>query len=356
MKFADLSTERVTEILYRNYTEMRSPFLVKVPEIQNEPSQENHNFDFKVKKNAGVWCALACSAGRETCTGNTPWSLSSTWNSPAALSPSPASSSRKGTTRADSLGETGQEGCEREEEEEVMAGMWRKCSRTWTPTCRCGVADGEGGQRGVQAVDGVVEVLGEEDMALHRLAGQMVQLLPPRGKKKSFKKRLHCKTEKKSLVSLLHTWGSGGPRRTGPRPSLWAEQPPAPRCPETSHLIRGWRSGPQRRSCDRLGNLSWARTSEPGLSGCCLPWEFTVWKSVTLTEQLEDMFCATETGRVDSLPRVTAKVNHESILFGFPDRTCTLNCLSVGCVSSPQGSRNPFKVCHVFFLFFFKKT
>lgn len=69
--------------------------------------------------------------------------------------------------------------------------MGRKCSGT--PTCRRGVADGEGGQRGVQAVDGVVEVLGEEDVALHRLTGQMVQLLPP-GKKKSFTKRLHCKT------------------------------------------------------------------------------------------------------------------------------------------------------------------
>lgn len=40
------------------------------------------------------------------------------------------------------------------------------------PTCRCGIADGEGGQGCVQAIDSVVEMLGEEDVALHRLAGQ----------------------------------------------------------------------------------------------------------------------------------------------------------------------------------------
>ncbi|TNN45272.1 hypothetical protein EYF80_044544 [Liparis tanakae] len=43
-----------------------------------------------------------------------------------------------------------------------------------TPTCGRGAADGEGGQRGVQAVHGVVEMLGEEHVALHRLAGQSV--------------------------------------------------------------------------------------------------------------------------------------------------------------------------------------
>lgn len=38
---------------------------------------------------------LACSVDREMCTGNNPCFLSSTWNSPRALLPSPASSSRR---------------------------------------------------------------------------------------------------------------------------------------------------------------------------------------------------------------------------------------------------------------------
>lgn len=39
-------------------------------------------------------------------------------------------------------------------------------------TLRCGIADGEGGQCRVQPVDSVVEMLSEEDMALHGLTGQ----------------------------------------------------------------------------------------------------------------------------------------------------------------------------------------
>lgn len=42
------------------------------------------------------------------------------------------------------------------------------------PTCwRC-TADGEGSQRGVQAIDSVIEMLCEEDMALHWLTGEGV--------------------------------------------------------------------------------------------------------------------------------------------------------------------------------------
>lgn len=37
-------------------------------------------------------------------------------------------------------------------------------------TCRCSIADREGVQRGVQAVDSVMEMLSKEDMALHWLA------------------------------------------------------------------------------------------------------------------------------------------------------------------------------------------
>ena len=48
-------------------------------------------------------CTLACSMDRETCMGNTLWSLSNTCNSPAALSPSPVSSSHRGMTPPDSL-------------------------------------------------------------------------------------------------------------------------------------------------------------------------------------------------------------------------------------------------------------
>lgn len=41
-------------------------------------------------------------------------------------------------------------------------------------TLRCGTADRKGGQCGVQAVDGVMEMLGEKDVALRRLTGQGV--------------------------------------------------------------------------------------------------------------------------------------------------------------------------------------
>lgn len=64
-------------------------------------------FNFKVGKNTRIYmhsCTLACSVDRVTCMGNTPWSLSSTWNSPEALSLSPESSSRRETTPPDSLG------------------------------------------------------------------------------------------------------------------------------------------------------------------------------------------------------------------------------------------------------------
>lgn len=39
-------------------------------------------------------------------------------------------------------------------------------------TQRCGVADGEGGQCGVQPVHSVVKMLSEEDVALHWVTGQ----------------------------------------------------------------------------------------------------------------------------------------------------------------------------------------
>ena len=46
---------------------------------------------------------------------------------------------------------------------------------------------------------------------------------PPTWKKKKFYKKTALQNiEKKRGVSLLHTWGSGGPRRTGPPLSLWA--------------------------------------------------------------------------------------------------------------------------------------
>lgn len=43
-----------------------------------------------------------------------------------------------------------------------------------TPTLRSGIADRKGGQCGVQAIDGIVEMLGKEDVAFHRLTGQSV--------------------------------------------------------------------------------------------------------------------------------------------------------------------------------------
>lgn len=99
-------------------------------------------------------------------------------------------------------------------------GLWRSL------TCRCGIAHREGGQCGVQAIDSIVEMLGKEDVALHRLTGQSMQLLPPGKQKQVFR---DCTANKKEVVSSIiidndhyfptikHTWGSEGPRRTRPR-------------------------------------------------------------------------------------------------------------------------------------------
>lgn len=46
---------------------------------------------------------------------------------------------------------------------------WRQASPL---TLRCGIADGEGGQCGVQPVDSIMKMLSEEDVALYRLTGQ----------------------------------------------------------------------------------------------------------------------------------------------------------------------------------------
>lgn len=46
-------------------------------------------------------------------------------------------------------------------------------------TLRCGTAHRGGGQRGVQAVDSIIEMLSKENVIFHRLTGQSVQLLPP---------------------------------------------------------------------------------------------------------------------------------------------------------------------------------
>lgn len=53
-----------------------------------------------------------------------------------------------------------------------MASSEKVLSRS--PTCWCSIADREGGQCGVQAIDGIVEMLGEEDMVLRWLTGQSV--------------------------------------------------------------------------------------------------------------------------------------------------------------------------------------
>lgn len=124
-----------------------------------------------------------------------------------------------------------------------------------------------------------------------------------------------------------HTWDSAGRWQTRPHLPLWAVQPPAPRCPETSHLIRGWQSGLQWRSYDRLGNPSSGCTWEPGLSGCCLPWEFRDWNSVFLNytvriilkelfKKWDNMYCTTEASRVKNRLHIPARENRRSILFG----------------------------------------
>lgn len=82
----------------------------------------------------------------------------------------------------------------------------------------------------------------------------------------NFLPRFYSKEEDK------RTSGNEGPLQTGPHPSPSVLQPPAPRCLETFRLIGGWRCGPRLSRCGHLGNLSSARTSEPGLSGCCHPW------------------------------------------------------------------------------------
>ena len=46
-------------------------------------------------------------------------------------------------------------------------------------TCRRGIADREGGQCGVQAIDSIIEMLSEENVALHRVTGKIMKLLPP---------------------------------------------------------------------------------------------------------------------------------------------------------------------------------
>ena len=64
------------------------------------------------------------------------------------------------------------------------------------------------------------------------------------------------------------------------------------------------------------------------------------------------MYSTAEANRVNIVPHVTAKENDGSILAGslfeFLDQKRTWNCLTVGWFSSPQGSRNPFRVFCIF--------
>lgn len=81
-------------------------------------------------------------------------------------------------------------------------------------TLRCGAADREGGQCGVQAVDSVIEMLGKENVVFHRLTGQSVQLLPP-GNTKLLVLCIVTATDH-YFPNTKHTWGNEGPRQTGP--------------------------------------------------------------------------------------------------------------------------------------------
>lgn len=85
-----------------------------------------------------------------------------------------------------------------------------------SPTCGRGIADREGAQRGVQAVDGILEVLGEEDVALHRLAGQSVELLPSDHQQTDPAVKPD-RSSRQRAFDVRRTWGSGGPRQTRPR-------------------------------------------------------------------------------------------------------------------------------------------
>lgn len=147
---------------------------------------------------AFMYSTLTCRRGRGTCMGNTPWRLSNTWNSLAALLLSPVFSSHRGMTPPDSLNKTAvglgtgtkkREGETKWKNLYLISDQQYLCRNTQMdifhaercdfPTCRCGITNREGGQCGVQAIDSIAELLSKEDMALHWLAGQSMELLPP---------------------------------------------------------------------------------------------------------------------------------------------------------------------------------